>query len=122
VALLCFDLSKSESDFENIVKWYEKLCSCGPSDKFFVYLIGTKSDLEQRTPDTKVESFINNYNKVAKYMKCSAKEGINIEEIFTNLVTEFDSKGMSRKNVTGSVKISNTNQSGNTNQKRCCGK
>jgi small GTP-binding protein len=93
-AVLVFvDLSKKES-LENASKWiqgFKEKSTCGDDFKN-IYLVGTKSDLEQKISDDEIKNFIKDHNQQEDALKISdsfyitsAKENIGINEMFKDV-------------------------------------
>jgi Ras-related protein Rab-2A len=81
-ALLVFDLSKRET-FDHLKDWLNSIKSSA-SHNTKILLVGNKCDLIKREiTNEEIVEFANSNN--IQYMEASAKENINIENIFINL-------------------------------------
>jgi small GTP-binding protein len=90
-ALLVFDLVKFSS-FQQLGYWYEMLISHTGSLNIPILLIGSKSDLLDKTPKAEIvsEKLIMEFVKskdIDGYYKTSALENYNILEVFKALTT-----------------------------------
>ena len=87
------------------------------SEKCFIYIIGNKIDLNKRVIQKKDAEMFALRNK-AKYGEISCKSGLNVYEIFTNIV--FDSSQYSA-DATQTFLLSIENHKNNyKNKKSCC--
>jgi small GTP-binding protein len=94
--IIAFDLSNIDS-FNNLpnrineIKKYVK-------NSTLLYIVGTKSDLHRAVPEHMIEP----YRKEYCYVETSAKQNINIEQLFTilttKLISDFVPKPIIRKN------------------------
>ena len=77
--------------------------------------MGNKLDLTDKRIVKKED--VENYAEEHKlpYIETSAKEGINIDELFNNSITKFLS-GIHDQNTEKNIKL----ESANTNEKGCC--
>lgn len=97
--LLCYDLTDEES-FKNLTFWLSDLKNHGP-EKLAKIMVGNKLDLCDPDLDSN-DSFISKRevgfhqaNEFARsnsmqYVECSAKSGINVNEVFQQLVFEIN--------------------------------
>lgn len=86
--LLVFDITDFGS-FSHTKKWLEQIRE-ETSENTVIYLIGNKSDLSaNRSVDTNLAIKIAEENGL-KYRETSAKSGYNIDQTFTDLITEID--------------------------------
>ncbi|MHA1167524.1 MAG: Rab family GTPase [Candidatus Hodarchaeales archaeon] len=87
--MLCFDLT-TRTSFDALPNWLTEIQSVisNQSDKVPFALVGNKSDMEiwQITPE-EAEEFSNKNGM--KFFQASAKEGKNIDKIFTYLAYEI---------------------------------
>jgi Ras-related protein Rab-7A len=106
--LVCFDLS-NEKSLENVSKWIQKFKeqTIYGDDFKNIYLVGTKSDLEQKISDEDIQNFIEEHNKQEgalqisqSFYKTSAKDNAGINEMF---------KDVANKLVTENVNINDPN-------------
>jgi Ras-related protein Rab-8A len=83
--LVVFDLNNKTS-FENCVNWLELAKKFTAPDKPPLYfLIGNKSDQEQLVSLEEIYSLTKKYN-IHHFSKVSAKQGDNINELFTTII------------------------------------
>jgi small GTP-binding protein len=81
VALVVFDIT-SHASFDSLPVWIENYYKNGPEEKNII-LIGNKKDMEESRQVTKQEAEIFSETNNMMYFETSAKEGDNIEYIFT---------------------------------------
>jgi small GTP-binding protein len=81
VALVVFDITNHAS-FDSLPVWIENYYKNGPEEKNII-LIGNKKDMEESRQVTKQEAEIFSETNNMMYFETSAKEGDNIEYIFT---------------------------------------
>ena len=79
------------------------------------FLVGNKLDLTDKRIIKKED--VENYAEEHKlpYIETSAKEGINIDELFNNSINKF-LNGIHEQNIEKNIKL----ESANTNEKGCC--
>jgi small GTP-binding protein len=88
VALLVFDLSNNES-FLNLKKWLNNIdCYC--NNNIIVKLIGNKCDKKIEVCREAIIDLCFEYK--IKYIEVSAKDNINIDEIFNKVIDEIHEK------------------------------
>lgn len=96
-ALLVFDLGGIHT-LENLHTW-KKMLSENITGKIPIHLVGTKLDLIKETPALKLDTnVINQYVQdlgATKYTETSAKDKINTDEIFKELVRILVNQGNS---------------------------
>ena len=88
VALIEFDLSNKES-FLNVKKWLDNI-NCYCNSDIIVKLIGNKCDKKLEVCREAIIDLCFDYK--IKYIEVSAKENINITEIFTSVIDEVHEK------------------------------
>jgi len=88
VALVVFDLSNNES-FLNVKKWLDNI-NCYCNSDIIVKLIGNKSDKNVEVCREAITDLCFDYK--IKYIEVSAKENINITEIFSSVIDEVHEK------------------------------
>jgi small GTP-binding protein len=88
VALVVFDLSNNES-FLNVKKWLDNI-NCYCNSDIIVKLIGNKSDKNVEVCRDAITDLCFDYK--IKYIEVSAKENINITEIFSSVIDEVHEK------------------------------
>ena len=81
VALVIFDITNHAS-FDSLPVWIENYYKNGPEEKNII-LIGNKKDMEESRQVTRQEAEIFSETNNMMYFETSAKEGDNIEYIFT---------------------------------------
>ena len=78
----------SRKSFENITYWIdsikENIQEINNFKNFPAFLIGNKSDLEHKINDEEIEDF-SKENNFSGYIETSAKENINIDQIFQEM-------------------------------------
>ena len=90
-AVLIFDITNHKS-FQSVLKWKDLLLTnLSPErmEHFPLILVGNKSDLEKcREVDlSEINSLIDNLN--CNYIECSAKNNLNVEKIFDELLKQL---------------------------------
>jgi Ras-related protein Rab-7A len=91
IFLVCVDLS-NEKGLDNVLKYIDDYVS-DKSER--VFIVGTKSDLEQKISDEDINKYISKHNKNNKYeidnnfYKTSAKDNFGIDEMFASLSNIF---------------------------------
>jgi len=85
LAILVYDINNKKS-FKNLENWLNIL-----KEKSFdnnIFLIGNKSDLinEREVQIEEGEKFKNNYNNIKKFFEVSTKDGVNINQLFEEIV------------------------------------
>ena len=91
-ALFVYDITRP-STLENVVsKWYPDLITYGKENSSFL-LIGNKTDLEDsRGITTEKGKELADKIQASDFIETSAKSGDNVEEAFSNLLTDVLSK------------------------------
>ena len=79
-ALIVYDITKRKS-FENVMTWIKE-CENECSDNIVKVLVGNKSDLSNQREVTKEEAEKVCEEKEMLFFETSAKDGINVKEIF----------------------------------------
>jgi small GTP-binding protein len=86
-ALLVFDLTSMQA-FVDLKEWYQLLVA--NAGTIPIDLIGSKSDLIEENPDSRVDSeYIDQYRQELRalhYLETSAKEAINTDKLFSPLI------------------------------------
>ena len=88
--LFVFDHNDKES-FEHIEKWIELFEENTNNNETPKFLIGNKNDLPKFDEQESFDDFINKHN-ILHYISTSAKDNINITEIFKEMAEIMDSK------------------------------
>ncbi|KAF0979170.1 hypothetical protein FDP41_001513 [Naegleria fowleri] len=80
------------SSFEDLLTIHEQLLRSKDADEVPIVLVGNKCDLEEERAVSKEEgkSMAEKFGDHCKFLEASAKESINVEEIFTSLVRLVD--------------------------------
>ena len=93
-AIVVYDISRRET-FDNVINWIED-CKLNSPKSVFIILVGNKSDLEEDRQVTteEGEEFANRYG--IRFFETSAKNSININEIFSESV-EFIADRIQKK-------------------------
>ncbi len=91
VILLVFDLSNRKT-FVNLNKWLRDI-SHYSDDKVIIKLVGNKYDKPKIISNHEIKEFcIDNNINFSSYLEVSAKDNINIDKIFTDIVNDLDYK------------------------------
>ena len=77
--------------FEHIINWIESFDENSNSREIPKFLIGNKNDLGKFDEKESFNSFIKEHN-ILRYISTSAKDNINISEIFKEMAEIIDSK------------------------------
>ena len=114
--LLIYDICEKNS-FLDVKSWIEQIIENTDNDNLVMILCGNKCDMEKERNISKNEgeNLANSYK--IPFFECSAKENINIDEIFNTLAKNIYEKVGNRYTI--SVKIN----SNNFKKKiiKCCG-
>ncbi len=96
-AIVVFDLTNRES-FNDLSFWFGEVNNYTSSILF--YLVGNKQDLvDLRENDNKtIEEFIVKHN-IDNYIEVSAKQNLNIEQLFRNIVSKIHNKRKTNRNT-----------------------
>ena len=89
-ALVVYDISSRDS-FNNVMSWIEDCKNQSPKTIFMV-LVGNKCDLEDKRQVSYEEGKELADKNQLLFFESSAKDGINVEEIFLNSATEIAKK------------------------------
>ena len=117
-AIIVFDMTNKES-FLNTKRWISEIKEKGPKN-LLIILVGNKADLikDHKVDLNMADSFAKKHD--LKFKIVSAKENINITELFTDIANEIiinhldDISDCSRTN---SIKLSSVSEKTNT---ACC--
>jgi len=84
------------SSFEDLLSIHEQLLRSKDADEVPIVLVGNKCDLEEERAVSKQEgkSMAEKFGSYCKFLEASAKECINVEEIFKSLVRLVDKAEM----------------------------
>ena len=113
--IIVFDLSDKKS-FINITEWLKQIGKHA-KENVFMFLVGNKSDLldERKVTYEEAKQYADEHE--LPYIETSAKEGININELFDSSIKSFLTNA---KNFGGDKNIKLNNQSANTSEKNAC--
>lgn len=109
-AIIVYDVS-SKPSFDHIVMWLNDIKST--SDDVDIYIVGNKSDLENRVPQYNIDQLFEEYPYI-KHFYTSAKEGKNIDNLFNTIASQssrYLPKSFRNQDVLPTIEI-------NTNKKR----
>ena len=113
--IIVFDLSDKKS-FINITEWLKQIGKHA-KENVFMFLVGNKSDLvdERKVTYEEAKQYADEHE--LPYIETSAKEGININELFDSSIKSFLTNA---KNFGGDKNIKLNNQSTNASEKNAC--
>ena len=118
--IILYDITE-QSSFEHIKNWMveiEKFAKQG----VLKLIVGNKKDLEDKRQVSKEEAEAFAKNNGVKFLEVSAKDNINIEELFFGVVKTLYERYL--KSINDNQNISGTNvvitESKITNKKKCC--
>ena len=113
--IIVFDLSDKKS-FINITEWLKQIGKHA-KENVFMFLVGNKSDLvdERKVTYEEAKQYADEHE--LPYIETSAKEGININELFDSSIKSFLTNA---KNFGGDKNIKLNNQNANTSEKNAC--
>jgi Ras-related protein Rab-1A len=118
--IILYDITE-QSSFEHIKNWMveiEKFVKQG----VLKLIVGNKKDLEDKRQVSKEEAEAFAKNNGVKFLEVSAKDNINIEELFFGVVKTLYERYL--KSINDNQNISGTNvvitESKKTNKKKCC--
>lgn len=125
ITFLIFDLTKEITMF-NLQYWFDMMVDVNADN--IVYLVGSKSDLAEKSRDVTPEyarKFIDSldYDKKIKYCEVSAKTGQNIQELFQSAAKDFIKYGCSEERSqieVSSILIVGNSKSDTEKKKKCC--
>ena len=126
-AIVVYDISRRET-FDNVINWIED-CKLNSPKSVFIILVGNKSDLEEDRQVTteEGEEFANRYG--IRFFETSAKNSININEIFSEsvefIVDRIEKKYYDLDNETCGIKKNynsriSLNSQKTQKKKECC--
>jgi len=81
--LICYDVTENET-FRNVKKWLEEVKMYSTGNPFLI-LCGTKSDLENKRQVSTIEGMNYAKNNNMLFFETSAKNNLNIKEIFESI-------------------------------------
>jgi small GTP-binding protein len=114
--LLIYDICEKNS-FLDVKSWIEQIIENTDNDNLVMILCGNKCDMEKERNISKNEgeNLANSYK--IPFFECSAKENINIDEIFNTLAKNIYEKVGNRYTI--SVKLNSNNFKKKIS--KCCG-
>ena len=120
VVLFIFNLNEPLS-FNNIQEWINVFNDNNNKKKVILkYLIGSKSDLEQRVEQNLIDEFANNNNML--YMATSAKTNNQIKELFQKIGEDILKE--EEKKTNDMIRTKNSSRillkTKEKNRKKCC--
>ena len=88
---MVFDLSNRKT-FVNLNKWLRDI-SHYSDDRVIIKLVGNKCDKPKIISNQEIKEFcIDNNIDFSSYLEVSAKDNVNIDKIFTDIVNDLDYK------------------------------
>ena len=113
--IIVFDLSDKKS-FISITEWLKQIEKHANAN-VFKFLVGNKSDLvdERKVTYEEAKQYADEHE--LPYIETSAKEGINITELFDSSIKSFLSNA---KNFIGDKNIKLNSQNANASEKNAC--
>ena len=113
--IIVFDITDKKS-FLSITEWLKQI-EKHAKENVFKFLVGNKSDLAEERKVTFEEAKEYADEHELPYIETSAKEGININELFESSIKSFLS---SNKYIGGDKNIKLNNQSTTSEKSDCC--
>ena len=113
--IIVFDITDKKS-FLSITEWLKQI-EKHAKENVFKFLVGNKSDLAEERKVTYEEAKEYADEHDLPYIETSAKEGININELFESSIKSFLS---SNKYIGGDKNIKLNNQSTTSEKSDCC--
>lgn len=114
-AVFVYDCTQAKS-LENIKQWKEELSSRADISKSF--LLGNKSDLENKIIETKAAKAFCKENGITSFYEVSAKTGNNIKKAFKEIISQITSEDISKESSTKKEKKETKPSSQNGVQRR----
>ena len=113
--IIVFDITDKKS-FLSITEWLKQI-EKHAKENVFKFLVGNKSDLaeERKVTFEEAKEYADKHD--LPYIETSAKEGININELFESSIKSFLS---SNKYIGGEKNIKLNNQSTTSEKSDCC--
>ena len=113
--IIVFDITDKKS-FLSITEWLKQI-EKHAKENVFKFLVGNKSDLAEERKVTFEEAKEYADEHELPYIETSAKEGININELFESSIKSFLSNN---KYIGGDKNIKLNNQSTTSEKNECC--
>ena len=129
--ILVYDIANIKS-FENIKSWINSIKDNVDLDKIGLIIVGNKIDLEEKRQVTKDMRINFEEKQQIKIVETSAKNNINVNEAFIEIIDKLDELGLGVKHETAfgedednnsegkSVKITKENLRKQNNNNNCC--
>ena len=115
--IIMYDISNKRT-FQNIKDWIINIKENLDTDKIGLIIVGNKLDLNQnREVDEDMRKYLEEKQKI-KVLEASAKENINVNEAFIELVDKMEKLGLGNKNE-GKDELKNGSKKNNNNG-GCC--
>ena len=113
--IIVFDITDKKS-FLSITEWLKQI-EKHAKENVFKFLVGNKSDLaeERKVTFEEAKEYADKHD--LPYIETSAKEGININELFESSIKSFLSNN---KYIGGDKNIKLNNQSTTSENNKCC--
>jgi len=87
-ALIVYDIT-SHTTFKNVEQWLKELRGFFDTDKLMIMLVGNKSDLDHRREVSMEEAKSFAEKEKLLFIETSALDATNVEECFTNVLTQI---------------------------------
>ena len=129
--IIVYDIANIKS-FENIKIWINSIKDNVDMDKIGLIIVGNKIDLEEKREVTEEMRINFEEKQQIKIIETSAKNNININEAFIEIIDKLDKKGLGIKHETAigddkkhnsegkSVKITKEDVRQQNNNNNCC--
>ena len=117
--IFVFDLS-SKPSFNHIRSWYDSIKELVNMKNIGLLLVGNKCDVQDKINKKTVEKFYGKYKM--KYIECSAKENLFIDDIFNSIlanIIKLDSEGGNKRRKFGTFGLKNQ-ENNKKDSKGCC--
>ena len=120
-----YDINNRET-FKNIKLWYKNIKNVVNYKIVGTVLVGNKCDIKNpQVDDNSIQKFCNTYNM--KHIKVSAKENINVDDIFTTIVdimVKLDNKSkrslQRARSKIAKMSMADEEELQNKKKKNCC--
>ena len=123
--ILVYDITDAES-FENVKNWMTEIDRFAKEGVLRV-LVGNKCDLEDKrqVPTNKGKELADNFG--ITFIETSAKDTVNIEELFINTTKIFlskqigvDMQSVKKNNAKNKISLTSTKIENSSKKKKCC--
>jgi len=105
VLIVVFDVTKRTTLTHEAKKWVSELNKNTDGNDILLVLVGNKIDIEDKREVEKTEAEAFAKNLGAFYWEASAKTGVNVEEIFTDICSKLDENEQIKKNLVPNAPI-----------------